>query len=67
MPSSPNDRFKIALKENGLHSLWKGISAYDEAKSGDNWSLKEAVMSIHHGVELLMETDIGQSQRTLDF
>jgi hypothetical protein len=55
MSSDPNNRVRIALKENGLHSLWKGIEAYEKAKSGDDWSLKEAVMFIHHGVELLMK------------
>lgn len=47
---------KIALRENGLHSLWKGIAAYESAKTdNDVWSFKDAIMFIHHGVELLMK------------
>lgn len=57
MSNPSNDRVKIALRENGLHSLWKGIAAYEIAKKdNDNvWSFKDAIMFIHHGVELLMK------------
>ena len=56
MSHDPN-RMKIALRDNGLHSLWKGIAAYESAKADDDdvWSFKDAIMFMHHGVELLMK------------
>jgi hypothetical protein len=56
MSHDPN-RVKIELRDNGLHSLWKGIAAYESAKTDDAdvWIFKDAIMFIHHGVELLMK------------
>nr|MDO8080348.1 hypothetical protein [Candidatus Freyarchaeota archaeon] len=51
-----SDKFSISLFENGLHSLWRGIEIYDKyTKTNDNMLLKEAIMFLHHGVELLMK------------
>jgi hypothetical protein len=62
------DRFKIGLKANGLHSLWRGIESYQQYKdSRDIWLLKEAVMFLHHGTELLMKEILVQSSEYLIF
>ena len=54
MPES--DPFKITLKENGLHSYWQGIDLYAEyLQSQDKMQLRDAIMFLHHGVELLMK------------
>jgi hypothetical protein len=53
---SPSDKLTISLRENGLHSLWRGIDSYgiyDEKH--DKLVLKDAIMFLHHGVELLMK------------
>ena len=56
MSKKAKARFQMSLKENGLHSLWRGIESYQEyEKSEDTWFLKEAVMFLHHGTELLMK------------
>jgi hypothetical protein len=56
MSKKAKTRFKIGLKENGLHSLWRGIESYQQyKKSQDIWLLKEAVMFLHHSTELLMK------------
>lgn len=48
--------FKISLRENGLHSLWHGIESYQKyIRTQDKWLLKEAIMFVHHGIELLMK------------
>lgn len=49
-------RFKISLKENGIHSFERGLEitlAYE--KDSDPWLLKEAIMFLHHGIELLFK------------
>lgn len=47
---------KITLKENGLHSLWKGIESYwAYERTKNKWLLKEAILFVHHGIELLMK------------
>lgn len=55
--SNNNDaNFKITLKENGLHSLWRGIEAFENYnKTQDKMLLKDAIMFFHHGIELLMK------------
>ena len=48
--------FKISLRENGAHSLWRGIESFDEFDNSQNkMMLKDAIMFLHHGVELLMK------------
>lgn len=61
-------KFVISLRENGLHSLWKGIEAYaifDETQ--DKLSLKDAIMFLHHGVELLMKEILTKNNPFLIF
>ena len=51
-----NKKFKIGLKENGIHSLTRGLETfelYEEEK--DEFILKESIMFLHHGIELLMK------------
>ena len=55
-PESELPKFVISLRENGVHSFLRGIEltgSTDEHK--DNFALKDAVMFLHHGVELLMK------------
>jgi hypothetical protein len=60
--------FKISLKENGLHSLWRGIEAYQKyARTQDKWLLKEAIMFVHHGIELLMKEMLARHSEYLIF
>lgn len=52
----PSERVVITLRENGLHSLWRGIVALESAdRSKDKFEFKDAIMFLHHGVELLMK------------
>jgi len=49
-------KFKIGLKDNGIHSLNRGLETfelYEEEK--DDFILKESIMFLHHGIELLMK------------
>lgn len=48
--------FKIDLRENGVHSLWRGIESFEEYdRAEDKMLLRDAIMFLHHGVELLMK------------
>ena len=49
-------RFAISLAENGFHSLDRAISAFEQFDStGAEILLKDTIMFLHHGVELLMK------------
>lgn len=53
-PQKYSEKFIISLQENGLHSLWRGIESYGTyEKTGNKLTLKDAIMFLHHGVELL--------------
>ena len=53
---SSSEKLTISLRENGLHSLWRGIDSYGiYDKKHDKLILKDAIMHLHHGVELLMK------------
>jgi hypothetical protein len=68
MSKKANNRFRIGLKENGLHSLWRGVESYQQYRnSPDIWLLKEAVMFLHHGTELLMKEILVQHSEYLIF
>lgn len=46
-----NKKVTITLKENGIHSLEKGLDTFEAyEKNKNNFTLKEAIMFIHHGV-----------------
>ena len=49
-------KFTISLKENGIHSLNKGLetfSAFEQSKN--EYVLKESIMFLHNGIELLLK------------
>jgi hypothetical protein len=51
-----DDKFTITLRENGLHSLSRALEAYDDYDKHQNkMSLKDAILFLHHGIELLMK------------
>lgn len=55
-PSDVPNRFSITLIQNGMHSLNKGIQAFQRYSSTNNQMLlKDAIMQVHHGVELLLK------------
>lgn len=47
----------LSLKENGIHSLEKGLKTFAEfeKKIDTNTLLKESIMFLHNGIELLMK------------
>src|SRR2546430_3981001 len=52
----PGDQFKISLRENGEHSLKKSLETYREyEKTQEQMPLKDTIMFLHHGIELLMK------------
>ncbi len=49
-------KITLTLKDNGTHSLEKGLSAFKKFEQNeDEFLLKEAIMFMHHGIELLMK------------
>jgi len=50
-------KLKLTLKENGLHSLEKGLKVFSQFEKTDNDDLllKDSIMFLHHGIELLMK------------
>jgi hypothetical protein len=63
-----SENFAISLRENGIHSLSRGIEAFVEnSKSQEKKLLKEAIMFLHHGVELLMKQILIKSNAFLIF
>jgi hypothetical protein len=64
-----NDEFRITLLENGIHSLERGFESVDGylRKEEDEFLLKEAILFIHHGIELLLKQLLVQESRFLIF
>ncbi len=51
-----DDKFKISLRANGEHSFRRGLECYVEyQRIQDQMLLKDAIMFLHHGIELLMK------------
>lgn len=49
-------KFNISLIENGFHSLTRGLSSFKSYEdSKDEFELKESIMFLHHGIELLFK------------
>lgn len=49
-------KFKIGLKDNGIHSLNRGLEMFELYEDDkDDFCLKESIMFLHHGIELLMK------------
>lgn len=58
----------IDLKDNCLHSLQKGISSFKEfQKSYDYWLLKESILFLNNGIELLMKHILAKQNEYLIF
>lgn len=59
------EKFKISLLKNGIHSFNKGLDEftnYEINSKNDEFKLKESIMFLHHGIELLLKQvliDIG--------
>ena len=54
--NTPHEKLEISLWENGLHSLWRGLACYAEYReTNDRMLVKDAIMFLHHGIELLMK------------
>lgn len=62
-------KITLSLKENGLHSLERGLSIFKSFEQTENiFLLKEAIMFLHHGIELLMkQTLVENSSEVLIF
>lgn len=61
-------KISITLQENGIHSLWKGIEAFAAYnQSQDKMLIKDAIMFLHHGVELLMKQILTRNSPFLIF
>src|SRR5262245_50484827 len=58
----------INLESNGLHSLQKGLDSYHNFhREYDYWLLKECVMFLNHGIELLMKELLSRLSEYLIF
>jgi hypothetical protein len=52
------EKFEITLIKNGIHSFNKGLDKFLDYQSNnkkDEFQLKEAIMFLHHGTELLLK------------
>ena len=50
------NHFKINLRENGEHSLKRSLESYElYENTGDQMYLKDTIMFLHQGIELLMK------------
>lgn len=66
--TAQTSKLKIGLLDNGSHSLERGYEMWAQwKKSGDAWLLKESVIWIHHGIELLLKQLVVQSNEFLVF
>ncbi|MGR5412847.1 DEAD/DEAH box helicase family protein [Vibrio astriarenae] len=58
----------IGLLENGAHSLKRGYEIWKEwDTTKEHWYLKESVIWVHHGIELLLKQLLVQSNEFLLF
>ncbi|EAQ54715.1 DEAD/DEAH box helicase family protein [Vibrio sp. MED222] len=66
--SNVKSSLNIGLLDNGSHSLTRGYEIWKEWEKTDNpWLLKEAVIWVHHGIELLLKQLLVQSNEFLVF
>lgn len=52
------EKFKISLLDNGIHSFNRGLDKllqYRDENKKDDFKLKESIMFLHHGIELLLK------------
>jgi len=60
--------FIISLMDNGTHSFNRGLKSFEEfQKTRDSMLLKEAIMFLHHGIELLMKAILAKKNEYLIF
>ena len=63
-----DDEFRITLLQNGIHSLERGFESVDRyLREEDEFLLKEAILFIHHGIELLLKQLLAKESRFLIF
>ena len=68
MSNNNDNPFKITLLENGIHSLMRGFQSLDQSIStNDDFLLKEAIIFVHHGIELLLKHLLAQENEFLIF
>lgn len=66
--SQNNNMFKISLTENAFHSLKRGFDLVEGwRKTNDDWNLKEAIIWVHHGIELSFKLMLTQKDEFLIF
>lgn len=67
MPKQTNS-LKMGLLDNGSHSLKRGYEMWTQWKqSNDAWLLKESIIWVHHGIELLLKQLLVQTNEFLVF
>ncbi|MEN3759969.1 hypothetical protein [Aeromonas veronii] len=63
-----NNNLKMSLLDNGAHSLKRGYEVWQIGKKNcDGWLLKESIIWIHHGIELLLKQLLVQTNEFLVF
>ncbi|MCH8499077.1 MAG: hypothetical protein LAT63_11410 [Marinobacter sp.] len=66
--SKQSENLKIGLLDNGSHSLKRGFEMWTQwEESEDAWLLKEAVIWVHHGIELVLKQLLVQTNEFLVF
>lgn len=74
--SSKSRKLTISLMENGRHSLSNGITSFDKyiqeqekskQSSSNRFLLRDSVMLLHHGIELLMKEILVRKSEFLIF
>lgn len=64
----PDSKFKISLRENGEHSFKKGLESYNEyEKTKNQMLLKDTILFLHNGIELLMKEMLVRNNEFLIF
>lgn len=63
-----DSKFQISLRENGEHSIKKSLESYSEyEKTKDQMLLKDAILFLHNGIELLMKEMLVRENEYLIF
>jgi hypothetical protein len=66
--TNTNNNLKMSLLDNGVHSLKRGYEIWNTArKENDGWLLKESIIWVHHGIELLLKQLLVQTNEFLVF
>ncbi|EJE4556981.1 HsdR family type I site-specific deoxyribonuclease [Vibrio parahaemolyticus] len=66
--NNKNSSLKMGLLDNGAHSLKRGYEVWNEwKKNEDGWLLKESIIWVHHGIELLLKQLLVQNNEFLVF